>query len=115
MINGLHAIVYSTGAEEDRSFFSDVLGLNSVDAGGGWLIFAMPPTELAVHPTDGPGQQELYLMCDDIHATFDELRSKGIEVSSEITDAGWGLLSSIKLPSGSDLAIYQPRHTRPQP
>jgi predicted enzyme related to lactoylglutathione lyase len=113
VITGLHAIVYSAGAEEDRAFFRDVLGLSSVDAGGGWLIFAMPPTELAVHPTDGPSQHELYLMCDDIHATLDDLRAKGIEVSPEITDAGWGLLSSIKLPSGSDLPLYQPRHPRP--
>jgi predicted enzyme related to lactoylglutathione lyase len=110
MITGLHAIIYSGGADEDRAFFRDVLGLSSVDAGGGWLIFAMPPTELAVHPTDGPGVHELYLMCDDIHATLDELRGKGVEVSSEVTDQGWGLLSSIKLPSGNDLPIYEPRH-----
>jgi predicted enzyme related to lactoylglutathione lyase len=110
MITGLHAIIYSGGADEDRAFFRDVLGLSSVDAGGGWLIFAMPPTELAVHPTGGPGMHELYLMCDDIHATLDELRGKGVEVSSEITDQGWGLLSSIKLPSGNDLSIYEPRH-----
>jgi predicted enzyme related to lactoylglutathione lyase len=110
MITGLHSIVFSPGAEEDRAFFRDVLGLRSVDAGGGWLIFAMPPAELAVHPADGPGHHELYLMCDDIKATLDDLRAKGVEVSAEITNAGWGLLASIKLPSGGDLTIYEPRH-----
>lgn len=111
MITGLHSIVFSPGAEEDRAFFRDILGLRSVDAGGGWLIFALPPAELAVHPTtDGAGHHELYLMCDDIHATLEDLRGKGVEVADEITDAGWGLLSSVKLPSGADLAIYEPRH-----
>jgi predicted enzyme related to lactoylglutathione lyase len=110
MITGLHTIVFSPGAEKDRAFFRDVLGLRAVDAGGGWLIFAMPPAELAVHPADGAGHHELYLMCDDIQATLDDLRGKGVEVSSEITDAGWGRLASIKLPSGADLAIYEPRH-----
>jgi predicted enzyme related to lactoylglutathione lyase len=110
MITGLHSIVFSPDAEEDRAFFRDTLELRSVDAGGGWLIFAMPPAELAVHPTDGDGHHELYLMCDDIDATLDDLRGKGVEVSSEITDAGWGRLASLKLPSGSDLAIYEPRH-----
>jgi catechol 2,3-dioxygenase-like lactoylglutathione lyase family enzyme len=110
MITGLHAIVYSAGADEDRDFFREVLGLESVDAGGGWLIFAMPPAELAFHPTDGAAQHELYLMCDDIRATLDDLRAKGVTVSDEVTDQGWGLLSSIKLPGGSDLPIYQPRH-----
>jgi predicted enzyme related to lactoylglutathione lyase len=110
MITGLHSIVFSPSAEEDRAFFRDVLGWRAVDAGGGWLIFAAPPAELAVHPADGAAHHELYLMCDDIRATLDDLRAKGVEVSSEITDAGWGLLSSIKLPSGGDLAIYEPRH-----
>jgi predicted enzyme related to lactoylglutathione lyase len=110
VIYGLHSIVYSSGAEEDRAFFRDVLGLRSVDAGDGWLIFAMPPAELAVHPTDGAAHHELYLMCDDIHATLDELRGKGVEISSDITEARWGRIASIKLPSGADLAIYEPRH-----
>ncbi len=110
MITGLHSIVFSPGAEEDRAFFRDILGLRAVDAGGGWLIFAMPPAELAVHPAEGTGYHELYLMCDDIHATLDDLRGKGIEVSGEVTDQGWGLLSSIKLPGGGDLGIYEPRH-----
>jgi catechol 2,3-dioxygenase-like lactoylglutathione lyase family enzyme len=110
MITGLHSIVFSPAAVEDRAFFRDTLGLHSVDAGGGWLVFAMPPAELAVHPTDGDGHHELYLMCDDIEATLDDLRGKGVEVSSEITDAAWGRLASLKLPSGSELAIYEPRH-----
>ena len=110
MITGLHAIVYTAGAEEDRAFFRDVLGLNSVDAGGGWLIFAMPPAELAFHPTDGAARHSLSLMCADIHATLDDLRAKGVTVSDEITEADWGLLASITLPGGSELPIYQPRH-----
>ena len=109
MITGVHSIVFSTAAEEDRAFFREALGLRSVDVGGGWLVFALPPAELAVHPA-GDARHELYLMCDDIHATLDALRAKGVDVSAEITDAGWGLLSSIKLPSGGTLAIYQPRH-----
>jgi predicted enzyme related to lactoylglutathione lyase len=110
MITGLHCIVFSTDAEADRAFFRDVLGLRSVDAGDGWLIFAMPPTELAVHPGDGAGHHEIYLMCDDLQATLDDLRGKGVKVSSEITNAGWGRLASITLPSGGRLAIYEPRH-----
>ena len=80
MITGIHAIVFSPGAEKVRAFFADVLGLSSVDAGGGWPIFALPPAELAVHPADGAARHELYLMCDDIHATLAELRDKGVEV-----------------------------------
>jgi predicted enzyme related to lactoylglutathione lyase len=113
VINGLHAIVFSPQAEQVRAFFTDVIGLSSVDAGGGWPIFAMPPAELAVHPSDGPGQHELYLMCDDIHATLAELRSKGAEVAQEVSDQGWGLLAAIRLPDGSELPIYEPRHPRP--
>src|ERR1043165_8837840 len=98
MITGLHAISFSPEAEKVRSFFADVLGMPSVDAGGGWLIFALPPAELAVHPADGPARQELYLMCDDIQATLAELRGKGVEVAREVTDQGWGLMAAIRLP-----------------
>jgi hypothetical protein len=77
VITGMHAIVFSPEAEQVRAFFGDVLGLSSVDAGGGWLIFALPPAERAIHPADGGGHHELYLMCDDIHATLAELRSRG--------------------------------------
>ncbi len=113
MINGMHAIVFSPEAEKVRAFFADVLGLPSVDAGGGWPIFALPPAELAVHPADGESRHELYLMCDNIHATLAELRGKGAEVAGDVSDQGWGLLAAIRLPDGSELPIYQPRHPSP--
>ncbi|GAA3793517.1 hypothetical protein GCM10022226_11050 [Sphaerisporangium flaviroseum] len=109
MINGAHVIVYSRDAEADRTFIRDVLGFAHVDAGDGWLIFKLPPAEVAVHPTDGQTQHELYLMCDDIETTLVTLSAKGVEVSP-VTNAGWGSLASIKLPSGSHLSLYQPRH-----
>ena len=112
MINGLHAIVFSPEADKVRSFFGDVLGLPAVDAGQGWLIFAAPPAELAVHPADSRSQ-ELYLMCDDIHATLAELAGKGVEVAREVSDQGWGLLAAIRLPDGSEFPVYQPRHPSP--
>lgn len=113
MINGVHAIVFSPEAEKVRAFFSDVLNLEAADAGGGWLIFALPPAELAVHPADG-SRHELYLMCDDIRATLAELRSKGVEVARDISDQGWGMLAAIRMPDGAELPIYQPRHPSPQ-
>ena len=115
MITGVHAIVFSPEAEQVRAFFADVVGMPSVDAGGGWLIFALPPAELAVHPADGAGRHELYLMCDDIQATLAELRGKGVEVAQDVSDQGWGLLAAIRLPDGSELPIYQPRHPSPLP
>jgi catechol 2,3-dioxygenase-like lactoylglutathione lyase family enzyme len=113
VINGIHAIVFSPEAEKVRAFFADVLGMPSADAGGGWLIFALPPAELAVHPTDGAGHHELYLMCDDIQATVTQLRDKGVEVAREVSDQGWGLLAAIRLPDGSEVPIYEPRHPSP--
>ena len=113
MISGVHAVVFSREADKVRAFFGDVLGLAAVDAGGGWLIFALPPAELAVHPADGDGHHELYLMCDDIHATLAELRGKGVEVAREVSDQGWGLLAAIRLPDGGEFPIYQPRHPSP--
>jgi catechol 2,3-dioxygenase-like lactoylglutathione lyase family enzyme len=113
MINGLHAVVFSPQAEQVRAFFRDVLELPAVDAGGGWLIFALPPAELAVHPSGGGGRHELYLMCDDIGATLAGLAAKGVEIAREVTDQGWGLLAAIRLPDGSELPIYQPRHPTP--
>jgi catechol 2,3-dioxygenase-like lactoylglutathione lyase family enzyme len=113
VITGMHAIVFSPEAEKVRAFFGNVLGFSSVDAGGGWLIFAMPPAELAVHPADGDGRHELYLMCDDIHATLAELRDKGVEVARDVADQGWGLLAAIRLPDGSEFPIYEPRHPSP--
>jgi predicted enzyme related to lactoylglutathione lyase len=113
MINGMHAIVFSPEAEKVRDFFADVIGLSSVDAGGGWLIFALPPAELAVHPADGESRHQLYLMCDDIGATLAELRAKGAEVAQEVSDQGWGLVAAIRLPDGTEFPIYQPRHPSP--
>jgi catechol 2,3-dioxygenase-like lactoylglutathione lyase family enzyme len=113
LITGIHAIVYTPDPEGVRAFFRDVLGLRSVDAGNGWPIFALPPAELAAHPADGRGQHQLYLMCDDINTTVDELRGKGVEFSTGISDAGWGLMTTLTLPDGSDLALYEPRHPSP--
>jgi catechol 2,3-dioxygenase-like lactoylglutathione lyase family enzyme len=113
MITGAHAIVFTQDAEGVRGFFRDVLGLPSVDAGGGWLIFALPPAEVAVHPGDGPAQHELYLMCDDINATVDTLRDKGVQFAGPVTDEGWGLLTAIELPGGGQLGLYEPRHPSP--
>jgi predicted enzyme related to lactoylglutathione lyase len=110
MITGVHAIVFSPEAEKVRAFFADVLGLSSVDAGGGWLVFALPPAELAVHPADGDSRHELYLMCDDIQATLAELRDKGVEVAQDVSDQGWGRLAAIRMPDGSEFPIYEPRH-----
>ncbi|MFC0110400.1 VOC family protein [Kibdelosporangium aridum] len=110
MITGMHAIVYSKQAEETRAFFRDVLGWPSVDAGGGWLIFQSPPAEVAAHPTDGDGAHELYLMCDDIEATVAELKAKGVEFTTDVTDQGWGLLTEFALPGGGTMGLYQPRH-----
>jgi predicted enzyme related to lactoylglutathione lyase len=110
VITGVHAIVFSPEAEKVRAFFADVLDLPSVDAGGGWLIFALPPAELAVHPADGASRHELYLMCDDIQATLAELRDKGVEVARDVSDQGWGLVASVRLPDGSEFGVYEPRH-----
>ncbi|MDQ0200412.1 VOC family protein [Neobacillus ginsengisoli] len=110
MINAAHIIFYSTNAEADRVFIRDVLGLAGVDAGDGWLIFKLPPAEIAVHPTDGLDKHEFYLMCDDIEKTITELTAKGITISESISEQRWGRLNSIKLPSGANISIYQPRH-----
>jgi len=112
VITGVHAIVFSPDAEKLRAFFAEVLNLPSADAGAGWLIFALPPAELAVHPTDSGSRHELYLMCD-IHATLAELRAKGVEVARDVSDQGWGLLAAIRLPDGAEFPIYQARHPSP--
>jgi catechol 2,3-dioxygenase-like lactoylglutathione lyase family enzyme len=113
MITGAHTIVYSTDAEADRAFFRDVLGFDSVDAGRGWLIFKLPPAELAVHPHESGGRHELYLMCDDLPATVDQLRAAGAEFARGITEAGFGLMTAIRLPGGGELGLYEPRHPSP--
>ena len=113
MITGAHAIVYSRDADADRAFFRDVLGFPSVDAGGGWLIFALPPAELAAHPADAGGRHELYLMCDEIETTVADLEAKGVEFTAPVSEAGFGLLTSLKLPGGGELGLYEPRHPIP--
>ena len=110
MINGGHVILYSRDPAADRAFFRDVLGYPYVDAGGDWLIFKTPPGELAVHPADGPPAQEFYLMCDDLAATMAELSERGVEFAGPVSDQRWGLLTSIRLPGGGELGLYQPRH-----
>jgi catechol 2,3-dioxygenase-like lactoylglutathione lyase family enzyme len=113
VITGAHAIVYSRDADADRAFFRDVLGFPSVDAGGGWLIFALPPAELAAHPADAGGRHELYLMCDEIESTVADLKAKGVEFTAPVSDQGFGLLTSIRLPGGGELGLYEPRHPIP--
>ncbi|GAA4485348.1 hypothetical protein GCM10023094_40000 [Rhodococcus olei] len=110
MITGAHIVIHSRDAEADRAFLRDVLGYPHVDAGGGWLVFALPPAEVAVHPTDGDGRHELYLMCDDVAATVAELTAKGVEFAAPVTDQRWGLLTSIRLPGGGEVGLYQPKH-----
>jgi catechol 2,3-dioxygenase-like lactoylglutathione lyase family enzyme len=119
MINGIHLLLYSRDPESDRAFLRDVLGFQSVDAGEGWLIFALPPAELGIHPGDGNfvehhANHELsgsvvYLMCDDLRATMERLQSKGAR-TTEIVQAGWGITTTVRLPGGGGLGLYQPRH-----
>jgi catechol 2,3-dioxygenase-like lactoylglutathione lyase family enzyme len=104
--------VFSEDAEADRAFFRDVLGFENVDAGGGWLIFALPPAELAVHP--GPDRHALYLMCDDLTATVADLRGRGVEIVGEVSDERWGVVTAIRLPGGGELGLYEPRHPVPR-
>ncbi|MGH9949763.1 MAG: VOC family protein [Pyrinomonadaceae bacterium] len=112
MINGAHIVIYSTDAEADRAFLRDVLGLSSVDAGDGWLIFALPPSEVAVHPAEANDKHELYFMCDDAEAFVAEMTGKGIECEPT-KNVGWGLLTRITLPGGGKVGVYEPRHARP--
>ena len=106
-------MIFTRDAEGLRAFLRDVLGLRSVDAGGGWLIFALPPAELAAHPADEDGRHELYLMCEDVHAAVEELKGKGVEFARPVTDEGFGLVTAIKLPGGGELGLYEPRHASP--
>lgn len=112
MIVGSHMILYSRDAEADRAFIRDTLGFAGIDADGrGWLIFKLPPAEIAVHPTDTDSKHEIYLLCDDIEKLLAELSAKGVTISSPVSDMGWGLLASNTLPGGSDLGLYEPRYT----
>jgi catechol 2,3-dioxygenase-like lactoylglutathione lyase family enzyme len=112
LINGAHVVIYSKDAEADRAFFRDVLELSSVDAGHGWLIFAMPPFEAAFHDSESNDRHELYFMCDDIAATLKDLKSKKVKVS-EVNEQRWGSVASFTLPGGGKIGIYQPKHPSP--
>jgi catechol 2,3-dioxygenase-like lactoylglutathione lyase family enzyme len=109
MIFGAHVIVYSKDAAADRAFLRDVLGFASVDAGNGWLIFALPPAEVAVHPSEDTVRQELYFMCDDLKAEILALEDKGIR-GLEVQDARWGSITKVQLPGGSEVGLYEPKH-----
>jgi len=113
MIYGAHALLYSRSPEQTRALLDIVLGTPSVDAGGGWLIFALPPSEIAVHPTDGAPHADVYLMCQDIEKTILELREKGVKFTKPIQDVSWGRVTAIGLPDGGELGLYQPRHASP--
>lgn len=113
MINGAHVVLSSKDAEADRGFFRDMLDFPFVDAGHGWLIFALPQAEAAVHPAESSGRNELYLMCDDLSAEIERLRAKGV-TCSEVVEARWGSITRIPLPGGGELGLYQPKHPRPQ-
>jgi catechol 2,3-dioxygenase-like lactoylglutathione lyase family enzyme len=112
VINGAHVIIYSKDAEADRAFFKDVLGFRSVDVGGGWLIFALPPAEVACHPAEENNQHEMFLMCEDLKATVAVLDAKGIQCT-DVQELPWGILTKIRLPGGGELGLYQPKHARP--
>jgi hypothetical protein len=114
MITGVHSIIYSTNPEADRAFLRDVLKLTHVDVGDGWLIFGLPPSEVAVHPSQKNDVQELYFMCDDIKAFAAQMEKDRI-ACGPVQDMGWGLLSELTLPGGGKVGVYQPRHARPEP
>jgi len=111
-ITGAHSIIYSSDAEADRAFLRDVLGFKGVDVGGGWLIFGLPPAELAVHPAEGNDGHELYLMCDDVAAFVAEMKAKGV-ACGPVQDLRWGRLTEVTLPGGGKLGVYEPRQARP--
>jgi len=112
MINGAHVILYSSDADADRAFLRDVIDLGHVDVGDGWLIFGLPPAEVAVHPSEGGGTHELYLMCDDVAAFVAAMEARQVACTPPL-DRGWGILTELTLPSGGKLGVYQPRHARP--
>jgi len=112
MITGAHAIIYSTNPEADKEFFKTVLNLTHVDVGRGWLIFGLPPSEVAVHPSEGSTSHELYLMTDDVQKFTEEMTKHKI-ACGPLQDQGWGILTELTLPGGGKLGVYQPRHARP--
>jgi hypothetical protein len=117
MINGAHVLLYSSDSDADRNFFRDVLNLKSVDAGHGWLIFALPPAEVAVHPAEGGNRKdahvmlgaELYFMCDDLQATIKMLKGKNV-TCAPVSEERWGIKTTLRLPSGGEVGLYQPKH-----
>jgi predicted enzyme related to lactoylglutathione lyase len=113
MITGAHVIIESADAQADRAFLRDVFGWDSVDAGGGWLILALPPAEVAIHPGTN-GHHQLYLMCDDLGTTPKDLKRKGVNLTGEISEQRWGRLASFRLPGGGALSIYEPKHPSPR-
>src|SRR5712692_10039339 len=113
MIIGAHSIIYSTNTDADRAFLRDVLALPNVDVGAGWLIFGLPPAEVAVHPSNKNDVHEFYLMCGDIEAFVAEMKTRNIDCGS-VQNQGWGLLTQMTLPGGGKLGVYQPRHARPK-
>jgi hypothetical protein len=113
VINGVHGVIFSRDAEADRAFFRDVLSLPTVDVGGGWLVFGLPPAELAVHPSSDSDRHELYLMCDDIEAFIAAMAERRI-ACDPVEEYPWGLLSNLTLPGGGKLGVYEPRHERPE-
>jgi hypothetical protein len=114
MISGAHSVIYSKDPEADRAFLRDVLELTHVDVGEGWLIFGLPPAEVAVHPSDKNDVHQFYLMCDDIEAFVGTMAERRV-ACSPVQDQGWGLLAELTLPGGGKLGVYQPRHARPEP
>jgi hypothetical protein len=112
VISGIHAILYTRHAERVREFLSDILELPSVDAGGGWPIYAAPTTEIAVHPTESEPEHELFLICDDVKSTVSKLANRGIK-TSPVRDQGWGVVTTIELGDGEQIGLYEPRHPRP--
>jgi len=105
-------MVFSRDPDADRAFFADVLEQPHVDAGGGWLIFKLPPAEIAMHPSEGAVNRDLYFLCDDVEDTVRELRGRGVEFTQEITDERWGRVTRFNLPGGSEVGLYEPRHPR---
>ncbi len=112
MVNGAHVIISSTDSEADRDFLRDVIGLPNVDVGDGWLIFGLPPSEVAVHPSEKNNVHELYLMCDDIAAFVVQMSERSVS-TNPVQDQGWGLVTALTLPGGGELGVYEPRHERP--
>jgi hypothetical protein len=112
-ITGAHAVIHTSDVEGVRALLRDAIGLPHVDAGGGWLIFALPPAEIAAHPGEGPARTELYLMCDDIRATVAELEARGVGTTGPVAEEAWGLVTGIALPGGGSVGLYEPRHPRP--